>query len=102
MGTGAAIGAGEKRHRRDRYSSVMPGLVPGIHALLCCVTKDVDGRDKPGHDARRQFANLFFAVPVRLPWIERTQAMFHGKCFTPNKLDFRDLENCLNQLVDRA
>jgi hypothetical protein len=31
---------------------VMPGLVPGIHALLAVFTakKDVDGRDKPGHD----------------------------------------------------
>jgi len=27
----------------------MPGLVPGIHALLSS-NKDVDGRDKPGHD----------------------------------------------------
>ena len=26
----------------------MPGLVPGIHALN--KPKDVDGRDKPGHD----------------------------------------------------
>jgi hypothetical protein len=59
MGTGAAIGAGEVRDRRDgHYSSVMPGLVPGIHVLLCCETKDVDGRDKPGHDARGGFANL--------------------------------------------
>jgi hypothetical protein len=33
-------------------SAVMPGLVPGIHALLAGVIKekDVDGRDKPGHD----------------------------------------------------
>jgi len=29
-------------------SSVMPGLVPGIHALWR--RKGVDGRDKPGHD----------------------------------------------------
>ncbi len=29
---------------------VMPGLVPGIHVLLAYVDKDVDGRDKPGHD----------------------------------------------------
>src|SRR4051812_26378578 len=29
---------------------VMPGLVPGIH-VLGPATKDVDGRDKPGHDA---------------------------------------------------
>jgi len=29
----------------------MPGLVPGIHVfLLCQRCKDVDGRDKPGHD----------------------------------------------------
>ena len=27
---------------------VMPGLVPGIHVLFD--KKDVDGRDKPGHD----------------------------------------------------
>jgi hypothetical protein len=27
----------------------MPGLVPGIHALAAA-KKDVDGRDKPGHD----------------------------------------------------
>jgi hypothetical protein len=31
----------------------MPGLVPGIHVLLLYTSakKDVDGRDKPGHDA---------------------------------------------------
>src|SRR5258708_12152230 len=28
----------------------MPGLVPGIHVLLFREKKDVDGRDKPGHD----------------------------------------------------
>jgi len=28
----------------------MPGLDPGIHDLLSRGTKDVDGRDKPGHD----------------------------------------------------
>jgi hypothetical protein len=29
---------------------VMPGLVPGIHVLTASHIKDVDGRDKPGHD----------------------------------------------------
>jgi hypothetical protein len=29
---------------------VMPGLVPGIHDLAASTKKDVDGRDKPGHD----------------------------------------------------
>jgi hypothetical protein len=28
----------------------MPGLVPGIHVLFLRCGKDVDGRDKPGHD----------------------------------------------------
>jgi hypothetical protein len=28
----------------------MPGLVPGIHVLASFKQKDVDGRDKPGHD----------------------------------------------------
>jgi amidase len=31
------------------HHSVMPGLVPGIHVLP--QKEDVDGRDKPGHDA---------------------------------------------------
>jgi hypothetical protein len=30
----------------------MPGLVPGIHVLA--PKKDVDGRDKPGHDENHQ------------------------------------------------
>jgi hypothetical protein len=29
----------------------MPGLVPGIHVFTLDVKEDVDGRDKPGHDA---------------------------------------------------
>ncbi len=31
---------------------VMPGLVPGSHVLLPSSQKDVDGRDKPGHDEK--------------------------------------------------
>ena len=31
---------------------VMPGLVPGIHVSLHLSKKDVDGRDKPGHDEK--------------------------------------------------
>jgi hypothetical protein len=30
----------------------MPGLVPGIHVLGAITKKDVDGRDKPGHDGK--------------------------------------------------
>ncbi len=31
----------------------MPGLVPGLHVLL--EAKDMDGRDKPGHDPGGHF-----------------------------------------------
>jgi len=31
-------------------NTVMPGLVPGIHAFMRHIEKDVDGRVKPGHD----------------------------------------------------
>jgi len=34
----------------QRLSVVMPGFTPGIHVLRLCNKKDVDGRDKPGHD----------------------------------------------------
>ena len=33
-------------------SLVMPGLVPGIHVFAPTIKKDVDGRDKPGHDEK--------------------------------------------------
>jgi hypothetical protein len=32
-------------------STVMPALVAGIHVFLALLKQDVDGRDKPGHDA---------------------------------------------------
>ena len=38
----------------------MPGLVPGIHVFVRgFLEKDVDGRDKPGHDAERTFGFAF-------------------------------------------
>jgi hypothetical protein len=37
----------------------MPGLVPGIH-VTAGSSKNVDGRDKPGHD-RKQFCCLNYS-----------------------------------------
>ena len=37
----------------------MPGLVPGIHVLKLPRYKDVDGRDKPGHDGDVRSAESF-------------------------------------------
>src|SRR5690242_18466837 len=31
----------------------MPGLVPGIYVFVATLKKDVDGRDKPGHDENK-------------------------------------------------
>jgi len=33
----------------------MPGFMPGIHVSASC-NKDVDGRDKPGHDVEKSDA----------------------------------------------
>jgi hypothetical protein len=65
---------------------VMPGLVPGIHALPRSRDKDVDGRDKPGHDAVRGHPHYWTIVSYRsfhsglLARIKRT---FHvrDQCF---------------------
>ena len=34
----------------DHFSAVMAGLVPAIHVLLAVTKKDVDARNKCGHD----------------------------------------------------
>jgi hypothetical protein len=89
-GTGAAIGAGEeKRHRRAGY--------PGIHVLLCCETKDVDGRDVvregggarlvPGHDKRCE--SLQCAIDC---WLKSPRRLFAAKKLKIKKhFDFRCL-----------
>ena len=41
---------------RGPINVVMPGLVPGIHVLLSSKGKDVDGRDKLGHDTEQNEA----------------------------------------------
>jgi hypothetical protein len=42
----------------------MPGLVPGIHVFLIFCTKDVDGRDKPGHDEHKEKGCANVAQPI--------------------------------------
>jgi hypothetical protein len=37
----------------------MAGLVPAIHVFVRTIKKDVDARDKPGHDDVAAFASLF-------------------------------------------
>jgi hypothetical protein len=39
-------------------STVIPGLVPGIHALFARRLQDVDGRNKCGHDDSMIFGDL--------------------------------------------
>ncbi|GLH82088.1 hypothetical protein SSBR45G_69970 [Bradyrhizobium sp. SSBR45G] len=68
--------------------SVMPGLVPGIHAVPS-MPNDVDGRDKPGHDDvekdERKTANVKCDSPSAhsvhpLPLWERVARMSGAKC----------------------
>ena len=52
------VGQGRSRSK----CLVMPGLVPGIHVLASVApSKDVDGRDKPGHDG---FSGVASPPPV--------------------------------------
>jgi hypothetical protein len=109
MGTGAAIGAGERARHAGYYSFVMPGhsrskngvaslaYVPGIHVLLCREPKDVDGRDKPGHDARGAFANLCkCAIDC---WLKSPRRRFAAKKLQEQKhFDFRCLRGCCESI----
>ena len=45
----------------------MPALVAGIHVLLSSRIKDVDGRDKPGHDGVRVSINTKVGIRSRFP-----------------------------------
>jgi hypothetical protein len=54
----------------------MPGPVPGIHALWGApCRKDVDGRDKPGHDENGSILNFLENNPMhRTPQAPRRDA----------------------------
>jgi hypothetical protein len=67
MGTGAVIGTGEKR-------------------AISSATKDVDGRDKPGHD---ECLRIFAAVSSIFGRVEGTPATFHIKLFHAKEIGFQ-------------
>ncbi|MGA9087903.1 MAG: hypothetical protein WB420_02205 [Bradyrhizobium sp.] len=50
------------RHDRFLVQLVMAGLVPAIHVLFAAKKKDVDARDKPGHDGQFRCARSAKAV----------------------------------------
>jgi hypothetical protein len=58
-----ATTAGPTRTIRES-NLVVPVLGPGIHVFLLAVTKDVDGRDKPGHDEDGEAAFVETAYPT--------------------------------------
>jgi hypothetical protein len=45
----------------------MAALVAGIHDLITDWPKDVDGRDKPGHDVREFYAGSRCGISGRSP-----------------------------------
>ena len=40
-------------HSRSKNGVASLAYVPGIHVLVHCRAKDVDGRDKPGNDGEK-------------------------------------------------
>ena len=50
----------------------MPGPVPGIH-VLGAAGRDVDGRDKPGHDGDSRVFNNPLRQPPRLQLLHQQQ-----------------------------
>jgi len=57
LGGGGCTGIAEAA-LRQLVQFVMPGLVPGIHVLKTAGTKNVNGRDKPGHDEKQEAGNV--------------------------------------------
>ena len=77
--------AGTHNHRAwlsgASLSSVMPGLDPGIHALARA-RRDVDGRDKPGHDAWAGDFLLHYAPGLWVPAFAGTTVLRHRSIFS--------------------
>ena len=44
----------------------MAGFIPAIHVFLLLYRKDVDGRDKPGHDEVRVRCSAYNSVPLKI------------------------------------
>jgi len=86
-------------HSRSKNGVASRAYVPDIHVLFGRETKDVDGRDKPGHD---ECLRIFAVVSSIFGRVDGTPAAFHVKCFTAKRLDFSGLGNYMNQFVDRA
>jgi hypothetical protein len=53
---------------------VMPGLVPGIDVLAHPSKKDVDGRDKPGHDETNPFQGFRNSLKLLAAFFGQAQA----------------------------
>jgi hypothetical protein len=64
--------------QRPATAVVMPGLVPGIHVLCAGQDKNVDGRDKPGHDGFKSRRVLALGIPL---W-QGSRAFFECICRT--------------------
>jgi hypothetical protein len=57
-------------------------------SYLRCETKDVDGRDKPGHD---ECLRIFAVVSSIFGRVEATPAAFHIKLFHAKEIEFQRL-----------
>src|ERR1700685_3343557 len=94
-------------HSRSKNGVASLAYVPGIHALLVCETKDVDGRDNvredgvarlmPGHDGDEHL-RIFTVVSSIFGRVEGTTAAFHIKLFHAKGIGFQGLRKLHEQI----
>src|SRR5438477_2669000 len=66
----------------------MPGLVPGIHALLHAPKQDVDGRVRPGHDEMRKGEENMKLTPQQIEFFHREGWLFLPELFSQEEVAF--------------
>jgi hypothetical protein len=81
-----------------RTASLRAPMCRASTPYLRCETKDVDGRDKPGHD---ECLRIFAVVSSIFGWVEGTLAAFHVKMFHAKQIGFQRLRK-LQESIRRS
>jgi adenine-specific DNA-methyltransferase len=82
-----------------RNSVVMPGLVPGIHDLSAPAKKDVDGRDKPGHDGYGAWEEWQVPREADEKWPEATKQL-HAQWWEARRARQKEIDESIARNAD--